>query len=237
MSDAEQPPPKPRRRPRERGRGQRGKRVNLRLSDAEHDALEKAAALHGTTLAGYVSADALSAARDELPPDAREAMIRLFAMQRRVKLGAGSSAAPRPPPTAREWTDQLAELARQLEDAGTTLALQHRNHRRLYDALVYAVAALGHAHPEASTGTSHAAECPFQVNLSVATPAELRSGKYVRTPAVPVVRLDLSDSRPCGEVRSRKDVALKMPGGPGTLSSPSRAARDRTPPVSGSRSP
>ncbi|MEV0201633.1 DUF1778 domain-containing protein [Nonomuraea sp. NPDC050691] len=206
MSDAEQPP-KPRRRTRERGQGQRGKRVNLRLSDAEHDVLEKAAALHRTTLAGYASTAALSAARDELPPVAREAMIRLLAMQRRVVAlrtaheeagGTDSgeladsinamrqaleetieefinisrkargqrarwtptrfhrtpappqpapSAAPRLPSTAREWIEQLAELTRQLEDSGTTLASPHWNHRRLYDALVYAVVALGHAHP------------------------------------------------------------------------------------------
>ncbi|MEO3892189.1 DUF1778 domain-containing protein [Nonomuraea sp. B5E05] len=207
MTDAEKPLPKPRRRTREHGQGQRGRRVNLRLSDAEHAALEKAAALDGTTLAGYVSAAALSAARDEMPPDAREAMVRLFAIQRQVlalrtahEEAGGSdsgelaaaiydmredleetieefinisrrargqrarwtptrfhrapappqpapSAAPRLPLTAREWTEQLAELARQLEDDGTTLALQHWNHRRLYDALVNAVVALGHAHP------------------------------------------------------------------------------------------
>ncbi|MBT2225663.1 DUF1778 domain-containing protein [Nonomuraea sp. NEAU-A123] len=84
MTDDEEPPSTRRRRPRERGQGQRRNRVNLRLSDAEHDALETAAAQSGTTLANYVSAAALSAARDELPPDAREAMIRLFAMQRAV---------------------------------------------------------------------------------------------------------------------------------------------------------
>ncbi|MFI7709047.1 hypothetical protein [Nonomuraea sp. NPDC049480] len=149
----------------------------------------------------------LAAARDELPVDAREAAVRLFAMQRRVvalrtaheeATGADSgelaaaiydmredleetieefinisrrargqrarwtptrfhrapappqpapSAASRLPSTAREWTEQLAELARQLEDSGTTLALQHWNHRRLYDALVNAVVAIGHAHP------------------------------------------------------------------------------------------
>ncbi|RVX39141.1 hypothetical protein EDD27_1487 [Nonomuraea polychroma] len=203
MMDAEPSPPARRRRPRERGQGQRGKRVNLRLSDPEHATLEAVAARHGTTLAGYVSAAALSAAREEMPPDLREMMVRLFAMQHDVvalrtapdrqpddvdqailamrealentieevinlsRKARGmralrtlsrlqpapatpqpaATAVPRPPWNAREWIEQLAELVRQLEDGGTTLAFQHWNHRRLYDALINAVVALGHAHP------------------------------------------------------------------------------------------
>ncbi|MEQ4725010.1 DUF1778 domain-containing protein [Nonomuraea sp. B19D2] len=203
MTDTEQLPPARRRRPRERGQGQRGKRVNLRLSDAEHDALEAAAARHGQSLAGYVGAAALSAARDELPADAREAVVRVFAMQRdvvrlykalketqpgeladavlsmrqtleeaaegfanlsrkargmrairsrpRVPRPVPEAAEPAPPvpqtsATAREWTAQLAELARQLE-AGGKLTNEHWHHRHLYDALMNAFVALGHAHP------------------------------------------------------------------------------------------
>ncbi|MFI7461291.1 hypothetical protein [Nonomuraea sp. NPDC049646] len=51
------PPADPRTR-----QGQRVKRVNLRLSDAEHGVLEKAAPRYRQTLAGYVSAAALAAA-------------------------------------------------------------------------------------------------------------------------------------------------------------------------------
>lgn len=36
------------------------------------------------SLAGYITAAALSAARNELPADAREAVIRLFALERKV---------------------------------------------------------------------------------------------------------------------------------------------------------
>ncbi|WP_043637261.1 hypothetical protein [Nonomuraea candida] len=214
MADAEQPPSARRRRTRERGQGQREKRVNVRLSDAEHGVLETAATRHGQTLAGYVSAAALAAARDELPVDAREACFRLFAMQadlRRLRAAHGIdsselagalfamhealeeaaeefinlsrrargqrarpatlrvSRAPAAPPattaavpqqpaaaiapatstpdTARAWMTQLDTLARQLEDDSTTVAAQHWNHHRLYDALVRAVVALGHAHP------------------------------------------------------------------------------------------
>jgi uncharacterized protein (DUF1778 family) len=81
VADVEQPPPARRRRTRERGQGQRVKRVNLRLSDAEHGELETAATRYRQTMAGYVSAAALAAARDELPADARQACIALFAMQ------------------------------------------------------------------------------------------------------------------------------------------------------------
>ncbi|WP_326641032.1 hypothetical protein OIE67_16075 [Nonomuraea fuscirosea] len=81
MADAEQLPPARRRRTRERGQGQRVKRVNLRLSEAEHGVLEKAATRYRQTMAGYVSAAALAAARDELPADAREACIELVGMQ------------------------------------------------------------------------------------------------------------------------------------------------------------
>lgn len=214
MADAEQPLPARRRRTRERGQGQREKRVNLRLSEAEHAVLESAATRHRQTLAGYVSAAALAAARDELPSDAREACFRLFAMQAdlaRLRTASGIDSgelaatlfamrealeeaaeefinlsrrargqrarrtmlrvprAPAAPPattaavpgqpaaavapatstpdTARAWVTQLDKLARQLEDGSTTLAAQHWHHRRVYDALVRAVVALGRAHP------------------------------------------------------------------------------------------
>ncbi|RVX39138.1 hypothetical protein EDD27_1484 [Nonomuraea polychroma] len=138
-----------------------------------------------------------AAARDELPVDAREAAVRLFAMQRVIRLRLehngepaeptdavlamrkaleaaveefinlsrkargmrapyqaarpptlepGTGAGPQLPGTAREWTAHLAEFTHQLEADGK-LAYEHWHHRRLYDALVHAVAALGQAHP------------------------------------------------------------------------------------------
>lgn len=51
------------------------------------------------------------------------------------------------PNRAREWTEQLAALADQLRDPDSTLAREHWQHRRLYDGLVAAMAALGQAHP------------------------------------------------------------------------------------------
>ncbi|SNT35759.1 mobilisation protein (MobC) [Streptosporangium subroseum] len=73
--------PRVRRRDRESGQGQRQTRVNLRLSPAEHTELQRAATRQGQTLAGYAAAAALTLARDELPPDIRAAILRLFELQ------------------------------------------------------------------------------------------------------------------------------------------------------------
>ncbi|MEU5862776.1 DUF1778 domain-containing protein [Nonomuraea sp. NPDC047529] len=81
MTEASQPRPSRGRRTRERGQGQRAKRANLRLSEAEHAALEAAATRCRQTLAGYVTDAALTAARSELPIDAQEACGRLFGME------------------------------------------------------------------------------------------------------------------------------------------------------------
>ncbi|MFI7706046.1 hypothetical protein [Nonomuraea sp. NPDC049480] len=65
--------------------------------------------------------------------------------QRRL-CGRAASAALQLPSTAREWTEQLAALARQLKDGGK-LADEHWHLGYLYGTLADAVIALGNAHP------------------------------------------------------------------------------------------
>ncbi|MFC0431073.1 hypothetical protein [Kutzneria buriramensis] len=55
--------------------------------------------------------------------------------------------APAAPTDARGWIALLAELEQQLLDPQSPIASAHWNHRRLFDAVVRASAALGHAHP------------------------------------------------------------------------------------------
>jgi uncharacterized protein (DUF1778 family) len=57
---------------------------NLRLSPEELAELAEAAERSGITVTGYAARAALSAARQEMPPDAREFAVQLFAVRREV---------------------------------------------------------------------------------------------------------------------------------------------------------
>ncbi|MET8145650.1 hypothetical protein ABZU32_35565 [Sphaerisporangium sp. NPDC005288] len=72
----------PHRRARDRDEGHRTARVNLRLSAGEY--AEIAAAAENLTMAAFVADAALSAAREEFPPDTRAAVHRLFRMEHRL---------------------------------------------------------------------------------------------------------------------------------------------------------
>lgn len=60
---------------------------------------------------------------------------------------APPSSPPASPANGREWIRALDQFVEQLGDERHPMAREHWHHRRVYDAMVRAVAALGQAHP------------------------------------------------------------------------------------------
>lgn len=89
----------------------------------------------------------LSADADPRPQVVRDTVERRVAPTPTPAAPSASAAATQPPATAREWQRLLGVLSEQLGDEQHTTTREHWQHRRLYNALVRAMAGLGHAHP------------------------------------------------------------------------------------------